>query len=283
MVLTAKSIVEDSINLYSLPDVYFQVREMIHDPRFSVAEIGQVIAKDPALTIRLLRIVNSSFYGFQSRVDTISRAVSIIGKHELQNLVLATSVVETFNKIPGDLVDMTDFWMQSIQCAIMAKLLARKSVVLHEERLFLAGLLHDIGALVIYTKFPELAAEMLIRAGHDRFMLAKLERELIGFTRAEVGGELVHFWGLPESLSEAIFCQFNPGVALAHMMDAHLLSLAINLTNTERTVDEILALVPEETLSMLRLNRRQIEQAAVAAVDEFNSMFDVLAPGKKFH
>lgn len=283
MVLTAKSIVEDSIQLYSLPDVYFQVREMIHDPRFSATEIGRVIAKDPALSMRLLKIVNSSFYGFQARIDTISRAIAIIGMKELHNLILATSVVDTFKKIPGDLIDMTDFWFQSIQCAVIAKLLAQKSAVLHEERLFLAGLLHDIGALVIYVKFPEQAAQILRKAGNNRRMLARLERELIGVTQAEVGGELAHSWGLPEALSEAIYCQFQPNAALVHRLDAHLLFLAINLSNAEYSVDEVLAVIPKETLSILRLSPNQIKQVAVAAVDEFNSIFDVLAPGKKFH
>ena len=283
MALTAKSIVEDSINLYSLPDIYFQVREMIQDPRFSVAEIGQVIVKDPALSIRLLKIVNSSYYGFQARIDTISRAITIVGMNELQNLVLATSVVDTFKKIPGDLIDMTDFWIQSINCAVIAKLLARKSAVLHDERLFLAGLLHDIGALVIYAKFPEQAAQMLLEAGQSRIMLTRMEREFIGFTRADVGGELAHYWGLPESLSEAIYYQLKPGAALVHKLDAHLLSLAIHLSNIEGTVEEVLAVVPKETLSILRLNQNQIKQVMAVAVDEFNSIFNVLAPGKRFH
>lgn len=283
MALTARSIVEDSIKLYSLPDVFFQVREMIHDPRFSVAEIGQVIAKDPALSIRLLKIVNTSFYGFQARVDTISRAMTIVGMNELQNLVLATSVVDTFNRIPGDLVDMTDFWFQSVHCAILAKLLARKSAVLHEERLFISGLLHDIGALVIYTKFPEQSARMLTEAGQNRSLLMRLERDFIGFSRAEVGGELVRSWGLPESLSEAVFYQLNPSEAPVHKLDAHLLSLAINLGNTEQDVDEILAAIPQNTLSILRLDPNQIRQAIAQAADEFNAIFDVLAPGKKFH
>ncbi|MBW6452544.1 MAG: HDOD domain-containing protein, partial [Methyloprofundus sp.] len=111
--LTAESLVQGSITLFSLPDIYHQIEKMVNDPRFTALEIGQVITKDPALSIRLLKLVNSSFYGFQSRIDTISRAVAIIGIKDLQNLIVATSVVDVFNGIPCDLVDMTDFWMQS--------------------------------------------------------------------------------------------------------------------------------------------------------------------------
>lgn len=284
MRLTAQSIVQDSIKLYSLPDVYFQVREMLHDPRYSADEIGKVIAKDPALSMRLLRIVNSSLYAFQARIDTVSRAVAIIGRDDLQNLVLATSVVDTFKKIPGDLIDMTDFWVQSVHCGIMAKLLARKSAVLHEERLFIAGLLHDIGALVIYTKFPELAAKILVEAGrNNRCLLMKLERELIGCTRAEIGGELAKSWGLPDSLSEAIFCQLEPESASIHRMDAHLLSLAIILSNSEPASEEFETVIPDETLAVLRLDRMQMVPMMAAVQDEFNAIFEVLAPGKRFH
>ncbi|MGR9051054.1 MAG: HDOD domain-containing protein [Gammaproteobacteria bacterium] len=283
MELTAKMLVEDSIKLYTLPDVYFQVREMIHDQRFSSTDIGKVIAKDPALSMRLLKIVNSSFYGFQSRIDTISRAITIVGMDELHNLVLATSVVDTFNNIPDDLIDMVDFWYQSINCAIIAKLLAKKCAILHEERLFLAGLLHDIGALVIYSKFPEQAALILLEAGQNRVKLAKLEQGYFGFNRAEVGGELAVFWGLPESLSEAIFYQFKPDAAINHKLDAQLLSVAIRLSDAEAYDNASFSAISDEELARLGLKRGHIDGLLFAAADELGSIFNILGPSKKFH
>ncbi len=152
--ITPQLLIKDSLQLFSLPDIFFQISEMINDPRFSVKDIGLVIGKDPALSARLLKIVNSSFYGFQSRVDRVSRAVTIVGVEELKNLVLATSVVAKFNNIPTELVDMTDFWLRSVKCGLITKFLAIENSVLHHERLFLTGLLHNLGSLVFYYKLP---------------------------------------------------------------------------------------------------------------------------------
>lgn len=280
--LTAKSLIEDSVKLYSLPDIYFQIREMIRDTRFSAVDIGRVIAKDPALSMRLLKIVNSSFYGFQARIDTISRAVTIVGIEELQNLALATSVVDTFDRIPEDLVNMTDFWIQSIHCAVIAKLLAKKAAVLHSERLFLTGLLHDIGALVIYTKLPDQSRQILKNDFRNNRSMATMEQNVLGFTRADVGGELAEAWKLPESISEAIRYQFDPEKALIHKLDAHLLNLAINL-NDSKTNDEIKLTLASSNMSILRLDEFAVKQVMAAAIDESNTTFDILAPGKQFH
>lgn len=280
--LTAKSLIEDSVKLYSLPDIYFQIREMVRDPRYTAVDIGRVIAKDPALSMRLLKVVNSPFYGFQARIDTISRAVTIVGIEELQSLALATSVVDTFDHIPDDLVNMTDFWIQSINCAVISKLLAKKASVLHCERLFLTGLLHDIGALVIYTKLPEKSRLILQKPYKNKRMLAMFERDILGFTRAEVGGALAESWKLPASLSEAIRCQMYPEKALVHKLDAYLLYLAINL-NDSKTPQEFLSTLSSSALSILRLNETHVRQVMAAAVDEFNTTFDILSSGKQFH
>lgn len=284
--LTAKALVGDSIVLYSLPDVYFQIKEMIHDSRYSARDIGKVIAKDPALSIRLLKIVNSSFYGFESRIDTISRAVAIVGIDDLQNLVLATSVLDTFEQIPGDLVNMTDFWIESIHCGVIAKLLANESIVLHSERLFLAGLLHDIGALVIYAKLPEQAKQILQEGYQDKKSLAEREQKLLGFTRADVGAEIAVLWGLPESLCEAIRYQLAPESSVAHKLDAHLLYLAVNLCNLtliNSSVENVLKQAPVNILPLLQLTELHINQVLTNATDEFNATFELLAPGKQFH
>ncbi|GAB4279849.1 MAG: HDOD domain-containing protein [Methylomicrobium sp.] len=281
--LTAQSLIKDAVQLYSLPDIYFQIREMIRDPRFTAVDIGRVIAKDPALSMRLLKIVNSSFYGFQARIDTISRAITIIGIEELQSLALATSVVDTFADISDELVDMTDFWVKSVDCAVLAKLLAKKSNVLHAERLFVTGLLHDIGALVIYTRLPELAKTVLKQAQGKKRNLPRIEQITLGFTRADVGAELADAWNLPKSLSEAIRWQHTPEKAIVSRLDAHLLNLAIQLSDDRTAVESTLSRLPPATLSILRISESTVKQVMATSVDEFNTVFSLLAPGKQFH
>lgn len=283
---TAKYLVQEGQELFSLPDIYYQLREMTGNPRFSINDIALVITKDPALSARLLKIVNSAFYGCQARIDTISRAITVIGNENLRSLILATSIVNTFNRIPHDLVDMTAFWLRSVNCAVIARLLAKKCAVLHCERLLLAGLLHDIGSLVLYTQIPDKSLQVLLAADHNRGLVAGLERDIIGFTHAQVGGELIESWGLPDSLSEAIRYYLTPEKALVHKLDAHLLYLATRLADgkgQQRAVPEILAEISDETLSIVRLSESQIAELMNQADNEFEQVFESLGPGKRFH
>ena len=284
--LTPQALIEDSLEIFSLPDIYFQIAEMIKDPRFTAQDMGEVIAKDPGLSVRLLKLVNSSFYGFQARVDTISRAITIVGVEDLQNLVLATSVIDKFNHIPAELVDMTDFWLRSIHCGLITKLLAKENSVLHCERLFLTGLLHDIGSLILYYKLPEQSSEVLLASDYDRRLIGGLEQELIGFTHADVGGVLIKSWGLPESIYEAIGCYLNPDSAQVHKLDAYLLSLAVRLTNfseEESSIVEVLAEFSGLSLSVVPLDVELVERVMQQADEEFAQLFELLAPGKSFH
>ncbi len=284
--LTAQTLIQGSVELFSLPDIYFQISEMINDPRFMAHDMGLVISKDAALSARLLKIVNSSFYGFQAKIDTISRAITIVGIEDLKSLVLATSVIDKFNKIPAELVDMTEFWMRSIYCGMMAKLLAKKSSVLHYERLYVAGLLSDLGSLVLYNLLPEESLEVLLAADYDRLKIAGLEREMIGFTHADVSSELVKSWGLPESLHEAIGCYLNPELSHVHKLDAHLLYLASFLTDKCRQKDfteDLYQNLTFETISLTRLDVEKIQDVMHQVDEEFSQVFDLMAPEKRFH
>ncbi len=283
---SATSLLEGGVDLFSLPDIYFQVTEMISDSRFSLKDIGQVIAKDPALSARLLKIVNSPIYGYQGKIDTISRAIVVVGIEDLNHLVLATSVVDSFKDIPNDLIDMTSFWVHSINTGLLAKMLAQKSAVLHSERLFLSGLLHNIGSLVMFCKAPEKSRRTLQMADNDRNLVALSEIQVFGFTHAEVSSELLKFWNMPEALSESIACYIQPELSHVHRLDTHILSVAVNLANTLAyggNVDDYITTINETTLSLIRLSGEQISEISGKVSDEFPAIFNVIAPNKKFH
>jgi HD-like signal output (HDOD) protein len=278
---SASAAVAEVKDLFSLPDIYFQLNQMIRDPRYSMGDIGAVIAKDPALSARLLRLVNSSFYGFQSKVDTISRAIAIVGIDDLYNLVVATCVVDRFAKIPTYLVDMTAFWMRSVHCGVVTKLLGKHCADLNIERLFLGGLLHDIGSLVLYQVMPEESARVMLAANHERRRLLGFEQEIIGFTHAEVGRELLRLWGMPESLHDVVGFAMNPDAVKMHKLDAHLLGLAIRLIDDRefgRPIEQTLADVSDSSLAFMRLSRAQVEQVMQDSLGEFLEIFEQLVP-----
>jgi HD-like signal output (HDOD) protein len=114
MTLTARDLVTDTVELASLPGVVMRAMELLNHPNTSASEIGEIIAEDPALTARLLRIVNSAFYGFPSRIETISRAITIVGTLELTDLILGASAIQVFSRLPNQHVDMEKFWEHSL-------------------------------------------------------------------------------------------------------------------------------------------------------------------------
>jgi putative nucleotidyltransferase with HDIG domain len=189
------------------------------------------VGVDPNLTARLLRIANSAFYGFSRKIDTISRAVTVIGTTELYQLVLSVSAVQQFSNIPNELVKMDTFWHHSVYTGLLARSLAARARVLHPERLFVAGLMHDIGSLVLYHQRPEQMRDILLVAEGDEDVLYHAELERFQFTHASVGGELMGRWLLPVELVDAVKWHHEPEKAENAPMEAHILQLAGQLVN----------------------------------------------------
>ncbi len=225
-VITPSTLVKGMVKLVSLPHVCIRVNLMVDDPKYSASEIGEVISQDAALTARLLRVANSSFYGFQSKISTISRAVTVIGFRELRDLVVAVSAVRTFSSIPMDLENMAAFWRHSIFTGIVSRLLSKHCRILHGERLFVSGVLHDLGQLVIFHKIPDLANKALNRVkltGEESYIA---ERTIIGFDHAEIGAELVKSWNLPKSLEDTIRFHHTPDLAVENPVDTAIVHIA---------------------------------------------------------
>lgn len=229
--LTPKDLVTGSIRLVSLPEVCLRVNEMLDDPSVTAIELGQVISQDTSLTARLLKIVNSSYYGFQSKIETVSRAVTVVGLRELRGLVIAASAVEAFSNVPDDVLNKVRFWRHSLYCGVIARLLAEQCHVLHSERLFVAGLLHDIGKLVIAQRFPDETKMIRLETESKQRPEYKIEQDFLGFTHSEVGGELMKSWNMPETLFESVAYHHSPKHAETGVMETCLIHIANILTD----------------------------------------------------
>ena len=174
-----RDLVKSCVEVSSLPMVFLRINEAISSPRTSVVDISRIIADDPGLTARLLRLVNSPLYNFPGKIETISRAVVIVGTQQLRDLALATSVLKLFEGIPGDLVTMQSFWEHSVSCGLASRILASYRQEPNVERYFVAGMLHDIGRLVIYSQAPALAREALARSREQRKHLYALMLDFV--------------------------------------------------------------------------------------------------------
>ncbi|GBE10799.1 HDOD domain protein [bacterium BMS3Bbin12] len=237
MVIDPMELVTGRVRLASLPEVVSRVCELIGDPRTSASDIGQVISEDPALTARLLRVVNSPFYGFPSSIDTVSRAVTVVGTAELMDLVLAASVVRMFRGIPPELVDMDSFWHHSLYCGVVARVLAARRRRRNIERHFVGGLIHDLGALVLYQSVPDLAARALALARERDLAIYLAEREVMGCDHAAVGAELMRTWNMPPVLEEVVAYHHEPQRAHEYPEEVAIVHLADVISGALETPD----------------------------------------------
>jgi putative nucleotidyltransferase with HDIG domain len=236
--MTPQQLVIDIENLVSLPDVCIKVNRLIDAPNYSAATLGDIISQDTDLSARLLRLVNSAFFNLKSPVDTISRAVTVLGTSELRDLVMATTAARVFTGIPSDLVDMADYWRYSITTGVIAGELAKQCNVLHSERLFVMGVLHDIGRLAIYLKMPQQARDIILITGGDDALLTESEKDVLGFTHMDVGGALLRKWKLPESIVSVVAYHHRPVAARVFQLETAILCLATQLAAADINVVE---------------------------------------------
>lgn len=193
------------LQLTSPPNIYFELQRTAANPDKSITDIGFIIEQDPALSIRLLKIVNSPFFGFPGQISSIKRAITIIGVQELQNLILATVVIDKFSSLPGGLLSMHDFWARSLRCALISKELCIYSNNKDDlDSMFICGLLHDIGQLVFYRRIPVLAREIGLLVESSGIDEIQAENNILGFNHYQTGAELARLWRLPGIIIETI-------------------------------------------------------------------------------
>lgn len=213
--MTPQTLVNEVESLFALPDVVLRVNTLLDAPETNARDISTAVELDPGLAAGVLRLANCPLYGQRGRVDTVARAIDLIGRRALREMVLATSVVKVFHAIPAEFVDMASFWDNSITCGVVAQFLARHIRARDADSLFLAGLLHGVGRLVFYARRPEEYRLLLAEKPEDEMALAAAEQQIFGFTYADLGAALLNNWSLPERLCAAIEYQLSPEAAPA--------------------------------------------------------------------
>ncbi|MGZ3606408.1 MAG: HDOD domain-containing protein [Syntrophales bacterium] len=215
------------VELSSLPFIYIRISNAINDHHSSISDISDIISGDPSLTTRLLRLVNSAFYGFPSKIDTVSRALMAVGTNQIRDLAMATSVLRLFRGIPSGLVSMDSLWRHSVACGVAAKMLVKaRPREANVERFFTAGIIHDIGRLAIYKMMPDVAQEMILRCRVSNEPLCLVEKEVIGFDHSDLGRAMAQLWNLPASLEETIAYHHFPWEARQYPFEAAVVYIA---------------------------------------------------------
>ncbi len=274
--------VEDFVDdwIASPPMAYLQLKEAIEHEDSTFQDFASIIGNDPAMVARLLKIVNSPFYGYPTQIETIQHALTIIGVTELSELVLATTVLNQFQGIPRRLLNVDAFWEHCLTCGSASKILAG---YLHEselDRMNVAGMLHDIGRLVICKKAPKQAELIFYLCETREEMICTVEKEVMGFDHAEVGASLLKAWQLPPRLVEVVACSHFPERAKNFPVDAAIVHVADILAYQIQlggSGERIIPMIDDVVWERTKLTPEMVESAQEDLRKKFEQQVDAMA------
>lgn len=207
-------VVSNIRNLPTPPIVFHQIQKVIKDPNVSAGQIASILSEDPAMSVKVLKLTNSAFYGLSREVESVKQAVVIVGLEAIKNLVLSASVLDMFKGKDIDQDFQEKFWRHSLATAFCARILARKLKsrgIVDPDLSFSAGLLHDIGKIILccflqdeYKKFTE------ARLTDQQSQTYEIEESILGYNHSQIGALLAVQWKLPSKIGEAITFHHHP-------------------------------------------------------------------------
>ena len=222
-----QKVIEKIDDLPTLPRTVLQITGLVNDPKSSAKDLARVITDDQVLTVRLLKLVNSSFYGFPQRISTVTGAIVLLGFDAIRNLLLTTSVFDLFaNRNRQKKQDQERFWDHSLGCAVGAKVIG--NYLRHDkiEELFVSGLLHDIGKIVEMMFLPDEFSKIVAAVNKENILMIMAENNVLGYNHAEVGKLLAEKWNLPVKLVQVIAHHHHPDDAGSFAVEAAIVHLA---------------------------------------------------------
>jgi putative nucleotidyltransferase with HDIG domain len=267
-------------DLPSLPSVVIQLIGTFGQEDVALAELATQISKDQALAAKTLRLANSSFYGLQSRVKTIEQAITVLGFDSVRAIVTAAGVVGQFGGASGPL-DFAAFWRHAVGTALCAKSVARLAGR-SQEYAFVSGLLHDIGRLVLVTRFPDEYAAVLALQRQDDCELLRAERSVLGLDHAVVGRALAQHWKFPDLIQRAI------GNHHAPMRDdlgdipsvVHVANVIVHALDLDGDPDELVPPLAQDAWDSLGLDAAGLRRVFDETEAEFENACQILTAGE---
>jgi len=275
--MTATEYANQAGEIFVLSDSFIRIKELIDDESSTIDDISDVIIIDPALTGTILKLANSSFFNYPGKIDTISKAVLVLGITEVYNLVIAYFTTQAFKSIivRQDYLDI--FWEKSIDCALLIKFFGCSLNVPNAERLFILGVLHNLGELVVKQIAPEKVTEC--QNGKNTCLPWNRQRDVLGFTYGECGAELLKLWQLPYNLVAPIRNQDEEDFSLINT-ETQLLYIVkrIVVQQTFSKSEAQLKLTDELQLSSLGINEEMLRMAVDYCDLERLSILSMLSP-----
>ncbi len=275
--VTLDQLVGEGQELPSLPAVFRLVSEQLDDHSYSLEQIGNTLQNDPAITTRILKLVNSSYYGLPGQVTSVTLAVNLLGRERCKHVLIGSVLDGVFEDGENPAFSIQEFWQHSIKTALIARQLADYTDGIEEpEAMFTAGLLHDIGKLLLIERFPEemLAAEKtMIRRRIDEL---SAEISQVGLTHTAVGEALMQHWGLPDILVECARYHHETVHDGPNRRATHLVYLANRLSAYVPPLDDSETLAILEDIENWNMGQVSIDQIASACQVADDLVFEVM-------
>jgi putative nucleotidyltransferase with HDIG domain len=276
-----EALIAESNNLISFPAVVSQFNNAINSESYELEELGAILQLDPILTARLLQLANSAYFGTAVPAETVKDAIFRLGVKQTRDLVYGISAKNAFDGVTNTLVSNEEFWKHCLICAISAQTIAKTVKIHSPDTLFTAGLLHDIGDLILFTLEPEGSTEALkVNVDdYDGSDQSSAEISIFGFDHAEIGGKLAQQWGFPEVLRTCIANHHKPS-------EEHDFSQQVAVISVANTIAALIEVdchdlsqgdsIDESTWALLGADESIIEGCFNAVQEEYDEMSKML-------
>ncbi|MEY8216639.1 MAG: HDOD domain-containing protein [Colwellia sp.] len=277
--MIADDYVEQASEIFVLSDSFIRIKELIDDESSTIDDIAEVILLDPALSATVLKLANSPFFNYSGKIDTISKAVLVLGITEVYNLVISYFTTDAFKNIDANQDYLDEFWIKSVDCALLMKFLGTSLGIAHSERLFILGLLHNVGELVVHQITTE---KQRACDSQDINLLPWIkQQDVLGFTYGQCSAELLKQWQLPYSIFAPIrdqdvedLSQYNKETQLLYVakrvMSKNQVFKGQNLDYSD--------LLTKEQLELLCLEESMLENAVDYCNLEHLALLSILNP-----
>jgi putative nucleotidyltransferase with HDIG domain len=276
--LAIDDVIKSIRDLPSLPLIVVELIKSFEQSNASVGGLAEKVSRDQALAAKTLRLANSSFYGLQHKVKTISQAITVLGFDSVRALITSAAVIDSFSGGKHDSFDFKSFWQHSIGVALCAKGIARE-LKLNEDNAFISGLLHDIGKLVLVTRFPQQYAQVIAyRSSHDCSAL-EAECEVLGIDHAAVGRALANHWKFPPPIQRAIADHHTPVSSNSEDMQCvvHVADVIVHALDLVGDKDEMVPPLVENVWNGLNLGAAALNRVFRGTECEFEEACRILA------
>ena len=226
-----EEIIKGLEKLPTLPGIAMKILELVRSEDTNLKEIADVFSTDPPLSAKVLKLINSPFYGVRTQVTSVPHAVNLLGLNTVKNLALSFSLLRDYPKVNKEDFDYTSFWKQSLIGAVSCKLIAEKVIPSFAEDAFFLGLIHNIGILALIRCMPQQYSLVLKEKDRTLCSYHEAENQILGFNHMEIGGSLIRTWGLPETFSTPVLYHHNPEELKTKDSKIELLTKVLSLSS----------------------------------------------------